>query len=637
MRILIVEDDQLTGLTLVHSLTAQQYVVSLVTDGETGLQLAQDWEYDLVLLDVILPKLDGIAVCQRLRAQGFKNPILLLTAKDRSPDRVLGLDAGADDYVVKPFDLPELMARIRALLRRGQGAKAAVITWENVRLDPVSSQVTCDGQPLHLTPKEYCVLELFLLNPQRIFNRSTILDRLWDLADSPGEETVSSHIYSLRQKLKAAGVADFLETVYGLGYRLRAPTLAPEPPAPGLELPASVPELPAPLPELPAPLPATSQQERHWARMGKTWKKFKPKVLAQIDVLEQTAQALQTGTLGPGQQQQAEQTAHKLVSALGLFGWLAGSDVARRLEGLLQQEDALLAQQAPAVREGVRSLRQGVELVDGTPPNPVITAPEPPSLPYFPLLLIVDDDLLLAEEIRLEATLWGLQVEVATDLAVARVMLARRQPDVVLLDLNFPGAVEDGLTLLRELASRWPRLPVLVSTVRASLRDRIEVVRLGGCAFLRKPLPTQEILQAVTAVLKPSERSPVNRVLVVEPQATFGTSLEIWLRPWAVEVTQLTQPHQFWEVLLAIAPDLLIIDLDLTICGGSGIDLCQVVRHDPQWQDLPILVVTAQTDMMLMHQIFAAGATDVIQKPVLEADLVKRIISRLDGVKLPVR
>ncbi len=618
MRILVVEDDQLTGLALVHHLTAQQYAVSLVADGETGLQLAQDWDYDLVLLDVVLPKIDGISVCHQLRTQGYENPILLLTAKDSSDDRVQGLDAGADDYVIKPFDLPELMARIRALLRRGSGEKAAVITWENVQLDPRTTILTCNGQPLSLTPKEYAVIELFLRNPKRIFSRSTILDRLWDFADSPGEETVSSHIYSLRQKLKAAGSANFIETVYGLGYRLKA---LPPSPAPREVRPVNAPAI------------AIKPLEQQGARALPTWQKFKPKFFAQIEILERMAQALSAGALDAKQQRQAEQTAHKLTGSLGLFGWRAGSDLARQIELHLQVEGLLSTDQEREVIEAVRSLRQGIEQVEAEAGTLILDAP-PLFSNEFPRLLIVDDDFLLAEAIRLEATLWGMQVEVATDLIAARHLMAANPPDVVLLDLNFPEGAEDGLTLLQEIADRWPYLPVLVSTVRTSFRDRVEVVRLGGCAFLCKPLPTQEILKAVTSMLRPTEPPSVNRVLVVSSDTAFVVNLEICLGPWAVEITALAQPQQFWEVLLTSQPDLLLIDLDLP--GLSGIDLCQVVRHDRQWQDLPILVVTAQTDMMLMQQIFAAGATDVIQKPVLEADLVKRVVSRLDRVQLPV-
>lgn len=223
MKILLVEDDPLTRTTLSEILLAHQYTVNTATDGLTTLEMAGSFLYDLILLDIGIPKLDGISVCKQLRSKGYQNPILLLTARDSSTDRVMGLDAGADDYVVKPFDINELMARVRALLRRGKSVSTAVMTWENLSFDPINNEVKSGERLIHLTSKEYCLLELFLLNPKRIFSRRAILDRLWDFAESPGEETVSTHIKCLRQKLKAAGSANPIETVHGLGYRLRSP------------------------------------------------------------------------------------------------------------------------------------------------------------------------------------------------------------------------------------------------------------------------------------------------------------------------------------------------------------------------------------------------------------------------------
>jgi len=148
--------------------------------------------------------------------------ILMLTARDSSSDKVIGLDAGADDYVVKPFDLAELTARIRAMGRRGKETLPPVLEWQQLRLDPNNCKVTYRQVELHLTPKEYKILELFLRNKQRVFSRSMILDHLWSYEEAPTEEAVKVHIKDLRKKLRAANApADFIETVYGLGYRLK--------------------------------------------------------------------------------------------------------------------------------------------------------------------------------------------------------------------------------------------------------------------------------------------------------------------------------------------------------------------------------------------------------------------------------
>lgn len=222
MRILIVEDDERIAESLVEALSDQHYVVDVANDGQQGWEFIETLTYDLILLDVMLPKIDGISLCQQVRSRGYRMPILLLTARDTTIDKVAGLDAGADDYVVKPYKLQELMARIRALLRRGGLDSPPIMQWGSLRLDSSTCEVTYGKQPVNITPKEYRLLELFLRRGCRVFSRSAILENLWSFEEPPGEDTVKTHIKRLRQKLKVVGAPDdFIETVYGLGYRLK--------------------------------------------------------------------------------------------------------------------------------------------------------------------------------------------------------------------------------------------------------------------------------------------------------------------------------------------------------------------------------------------------------------------------------
>jgi DNA-binding response OmpR family regulator len=221
MRILLVEDDLRLAETLAEALTDQRYVVDIVTDGEAGWQQAKLLDYDLLLLDLMLPELDGIGLCHRLRSHGYKMPILMLTACDTIDDEINGLDVGADDYVVKPVDLQKLFARIRALLRRGSST-APILTWGELSLDPSTYEVSYRGHPIHLTPKEYSLLELLLRNGRRVLSRSVMIEHVWSLESPPEEHTVKVHIRGVRQKLKAAGAdEDSIETVHGIGYRLK--------------------------------------------------------------------------------------------------------------------------------------------------------------------------------------------------------------------------------------------------------------------------------------------------------------------------------------------------------------------------------------------------------------------------------
>jgi len=222
MRILIVEDDIQLADVLTDALLAHQYTVDLAQDGDMASQWLETLAYDLIVMDITLPKLDGISLCRRLRDRGLDLPILMLTARDTIADKIIGLDAGADDYLVKPFDLQELMARIRALIRRGSHTSALSLTWGALCLNNATYEVSYDGCPLYPTPKEYALLELLVSNGRRVMSRSGIIDRLWTLKDPPTEEAVKSHIKALRQKLKASGAPeDFIETVHGLGYRMK--------------------------------------------------------------------------------------------------------------------------------------------------------------------------------------------------------------------------------------------------------------------------------------------------------------------------------------------------------------------------------------------------------------------------------
>ena len=222
MKILLVEDDETIVIPVEEDLDERNYIVEVARDGQTAWELIDVFDYDLILLDVMLPEIDGISLCRKLRSNGCQTPILMLTARDTVNDKITGLDAGADDYLVKPFDLDELSARIRALLRRGDSNLPPVLTWGDLSLDPSTCEVSYRDQALNLSPKEFRLLEFFLRHPRQVFERGQILDQLWHMEQLPEEATVKAHISSLRQKLKKAGmVSDVIETVYGIGYRLK--------------------------------------------------------------------------------------------------------------------------------------------------------------------------------------------------------------------------------------------------------------------------------------------------------------------------------------------------------------------------------------------------------------------------------
>lgn len=221
-RILIIEDDEAILKFLRRGLAYEGYVVDTATDGPSGLALARDHPPDLVVLDWMLPGLDGLEVCRRLRAGG-PVPILMLTAKDTIHDRVQGLDAGADDYMVKPFDLDELLARIRALMRRAQPNRPKVLRFADLSLDTGTRQASRGDRVISLTAKEYELLELFLRHPRQVLTRDMIFDHVWGYDFGGESNIIEVYVRYLRQKLESNSEARLIHTVRGMGYVLREP------------------------------------------------------------------------------------------------------------------------------------------------------------------------------------------------------------------------------------------------------------------------------------------------------------------------------------------------------------------------------------------------------------------------------
>jgi two-component system response regulator MprA len=221
MNVLIVDDEPAVRESLERALRLEGYEVELAADGEEALIAAAEHHPDAIILDVLMPRLDGITACRRLRATGDRTPILVLTARDAISDRVAGLDAGADDYLVKPFALEELLARLRALLRRAVDGADGVLSFSDLELDPATRDVRRGERLFELTRTEFLLLELFLLNPRQVLPRSLIFERVWGYDFGPTSNTLEVYVGYLRRKLEADGEPRLLHTVRGVGYVLR--------------------------------------------------------------------------------------------------------------------------------------------------------------------------------------------------------------------------------------------------------------------------------------------------------------------------------------------------------------------------------------------------------------------------------
>jgi len=511
MKILVVEDDELNAYALTAVLTNQNYAVEVATDGDAAWELIQTYDYDLILLDVMLPKLDGISLCRQIRSSGLQMPILLLTGRDSSHDKAIGLDAGADDYVVKPFDQEELIARIRALLRRKVVTSQPVLEYDQLRLDPSSCEVTYAGKLLPLTPKEFALLELFLRNNHRVFSCDMILEHLWSYEDTPQEEAVRTHIKGLRHKLKAVGAPNNLvETVYGIGYRLKQLEEGIGSSEQGVGNREELDYAKSSVPNL------KSQQQALMA-VAEIWQRFQGRVDEQVKVIEQAIATLNQNNLNPELLSLAAREAHTLAGSLGTFGLPLGSKLARNIELLLSSGKSLSKSEIGNLASWVKLLRREIEGND------------------------------------------------------AAAISASKNP---------------------------------------------------------------QVLKTVT---QPPQNDPhaETKILVVDDDPQIQALLQTLLSPWGFKAIALEDPLHFWSTLEEVAPDMLILDVELPY--KNGIELCQLVRNDLHWGELPILFLTVHSDANMVNQVFSVGADDFVSKPIVGPELVTRIVNRLERMKLRQR
>jgi len=224
MRVLVVEDVPKMASLIERALVREGYAVDVARDGAEALWAVGESEYDAVVLDAMIPAPDGYEVCRQLRKDGRWNPVLMLTARDGVPDRVRGLDAGADDYLTKPFAFNELLARLRALTRRSLGARPVELAVGDLTLDTARHEVRRAGQAVPLSPKEFALLELFMRHPGEVLSRRQIVDHVWDFAYEGGSNVVDVYVRYLRRKIDLPFGRQDLETVRGVGYRLRLPS-----------------------------------------------------------------------------------------------------------------------------------------------------------------------------------------------------------------------------------------------------------------------------------------------------------------------------------------------------------------------------------------------------------------------------
>ncbi|MBE9138401.1 response regulator [Nodosilinea sp. LEGE 07088] len=630
MRILLVEDDDTIAAVLEKGLASEHYAVDVAQDGQMGWQLINAFDYDLVILDVVLPELDGIQLCQRLRDHLYHMPVLMLTALDSSNRKIAGLNAGADDYITKPFELDEILARIRVLLRRAQAPVLSMLSWGALQLNPNTQDVTYGDQALSLTPKEYRLLELFLRNQSRVFSRSAILDSLWNCEEAPGEDTVTAHMKGLRRKLTAVGAPpDLIKTVYGVGYRLK-PLDADE----ARSAPVLGKELADEQAQAAPPAPQTVQQTK--AALRSLWQSVKPQHEERLAAIKQAVEALAANQMTAELYHRAHRAAHNLKGALGVFGLPVGSELAQLIEQRLADRELVLPGDSPQLQRWIAALER--EITRGPSSRDRWDAQ-----PILPLLVLIDPDLMLPHDLAKAAKKQGLTTQVISDHRHLRLLRSQATatyqtwlagpsnktlpplPDLGIFSCAIDTVDEVVLDKLSALVNQVPPLPVLIGSADGSLKSRIKAARLGHSTFLHNP-DIEQIL-GCSIDLRSHLQATTAKVLVVDDDPHMLATLRTILEPWGVKLTTLEHAPQFWAILQRFSPDLLILDLEMP--EFSGLDLCRVVRQTPAWHHLPIVFLSAHSAPPHQHAAMLAGANDYIDKSLTGSDLIKRLFNQL--------
>ena len=521
MKILVVEDDEAIADLLTCILSNQNYVVEVANDGEAAWELIVVYDYDLLLIDITLPRLDGISLCRRVRAHDYKMPILVVTGRGSGHDQAIGLDAGADGYMVKPLDQEVLIARIRALLRRTGTAFQSVLEKGSLRLDPTSREVTYAGQLLSLSPKEFSILEFFLRNGRQVFTYSVILDQIWAYEETPSEDAVRTHIKGLRQKFRGVGApTDLIETVYGLGYRLK-PLEAIADSTKTAQLTSHE----ATQPIQPQTFSALSKrQEIDRASNDLTTERSEPEeslfanerpLLLIVDADRQLAQQLMCEAVDWGfrsaiattlseAETKIEQDAPTVV--------LLDPDISHPTTDSLRLL-AKLSQKTPAVpvlvltshdrltdRLEVAQLGGHSFLHKPLPPAQVLKAIAQAAQQAETAkqrVMVVDDDPQILATLKWFLEPWGLSVTTLNDPQRFWETLKSCSPDLLILDVKMPAVSGVELCQIIRNNSRWGRLPIIFLTAHTDAAIVNQMFSVGADDFVSKPIVGPELVSRI--------------------------------------------------------------------------------------------------------------------------------------------
>jgi len=628
MRILLVEDDQKMAELIKDCLSSESLLLDIVNSGELIIDKLTQQKYDLLILDILLPKKNGIDICKEVRKAKIKISILFITALQTQKDKIKAFQSGADDYLIKPFDFQELSLRVKALLRRKQGeVKIQSLEWERLDMNPSTKEVTYNQEKLNLTPIEFDILEIFLNNPQQIFNVDTLIDRIWDTQTIPTHSTLRTHIKTLRKKLNLVGAdKNFIETVHGVGYRLQTKEKLNQP---EIIDKSSTSLKPDNLPENNKSKEKTKEEkDRHLKNFIKEiWEENKDSIK---NDLNQVIDYLQNNNPDINKET-AVFKIHNLVGFLGSIGFREVTPICRSIEENVKIDD--VTEKLNIVQETVSKVER-VKTILFEQKTVIDNHDEKKSTQNLFSILFIEEDQSLIDSIykkNLEINL-NFALDSVSNLSDLKEKTQAKQYHLVVFGTitSHHQSREEIMQFLENLA--LPIAPIIY-TKDDGIDSRLYYTTKNISAFFSQKTSPKDLLNYLEKEIKnpvfTKQKKDFFNILIIDDDKKFITTLEKKLSnaDLPLNIYSSSDALQFLQKIEKIKPDLIILDLQMPKL--NGLDICQIIKQDTKLKKMFVVFLTGYLDDDIIGKFVEVGADDFVSKSKIDVELYPRIMNLL--------
>ncbi|ABW32189.1 response regulator transcription factor [Acaryochloris marina] len=655
MKILLVEDQENIINELLNIFSQYNYIVDVVRDGELGWKYSTAFEYDLIIIDIITPKIDGISLCKKLRTEGYFTPILLLTEQGSLTAKINGLDAGADDYLVQPYHQAELISRIRALIRRCSTSPLPILSWENLLLNQSTCEVNYDELPLKLTNTEYELLALLMRDSQHVFSCEELIDRLWSSEDFPSPATVRSHIRRLRQKLSEAGAPkDLISTVHGRGYYLKplidninnrdiphrnskennneviivnkSAILEPESVNAKNKYPKS-----------------SYVYQEYLNYLNELWSKEKQGYMNSIEKLSQSILSLNSFKDKGKNTTNILNIYHQLIGAFGIFGLSYAMRILNNCKNIIISEstpfnDSIYLE----IHESLTQLKQHLS-------NNKIIENNANFNSYLKLFIVTNKAInhgqrIIQLGIELRVIIHfiilsdeGCGNDITSGVDQSKPEINILSPDVVLILLSDKLAISNNenlsiidnknvIDIYNFFVNSHPFVEFYISS-EFKVRQIYKLKKQKDIFTIVDTSIFSQLTPAITQIAELLDHLKEVHVIIIDSDEDWLCSIPNVIKQKGYTATTLADDSQFWTVLEVIHPDALIIEYKSPQIDST--EICRLIRNHPYWNYLPILLLVDGLKVENQNLLYQVGADDILFKPISSNELANRISHRL--------